>query len=107
MKRMSRVLSLALAAALCLAAALPASAASIDSKVTAAAGGMSHTLSLKDDGTVWVYYYDQKIDVTDLFEDGVCYVKLVNGDETLYMTIEYENGYSVSSDKYPEPESFN
>lgn len=61
----------------------------------------------KDDGTVWVYYYDQKIDVTDLFEDGVCYVKLVNGDETLYMTIEYDNGYSVSSDKYPEPESFN
>ena len=61
----------------------------------------------KDDGTVWVYYYDQKIDVTDLFEDGVCYVKLVNGDETLYMTIEYDNGYSVSNDKYPEPESFN
>ena len=61
----------------------------------------------KDDGTVWVYYYDQKIDVTDLFEDGVCYVKLVNGDETLYMTIEYDNGYSVSSDKYPEPVSFN
>ena len=55
MKRMSRVLSLALAAALCLAAALPASAASIDSKVTAAAGGMSHTLALKDDGTVWAW----------------------------------------------------
>ena len=55
MKPLSRVLSLALAAALCLALALPASAASIDSRVTAAAGGMSHTLALKDDGTVWAW----------------------------------------------------
>ena len=61
----------------------------------------------KEDGTVWVYYYNQKIDVTDSFEDGVCYVKLVNGDETRYLTIKYDDGYSVSSQKYPSPDSFN
>ena len=61
----------------------------------------------KDDGTVWVYYYDQEIEITDLFENGICRVKLVNGEETLYMTVEYDNGYSVSPDKYPDPESFN
>ena len=61
----------------------------------------------KDDGTVWVYYYDQEIEITDLFEDGICRVKLVNGEETLYMTVEYDNGYSVSPDKYPDPDSFN
>ncbi len=61
----------------------------------------------EDDGTVWVYYYDQKMNVTDSFEDGVCYVKLVHGEETLYMTIKYDNGYSISPDKYPDPKSFN
>lgn len=61
----------------------------------------------EDDGTVWVYYYDQKIDVTDSFEDGICRVKLVNGEETLYMTIKYDDGYAVSSDKYPDANSFN
>ena len=61
----------------------------------------------EEDGSVWLHWFDQSLDITDRFEDGVCYVKLVNGDETLYMTIEYDNGYSVSSDKYPEPESFN
>lgn len=61
----------------------------------------------EDDGTVWVYYYDQKMNVTDSFEDGVCYVKLVHGEGTLYMTIKYDNGYSISPDKYPDPKSFN
>lgn len=57
----------------------------------------------KEDGTVWVYYYDQKIDITDRFEDDVCYVKVSNGDETLYMTVQYQNGWSASPHKYVEP----
>lgn len=57
----------------------------------------------KDDGTVWVYWYNQKINITDKFEDDVCYVKLVNGDETLYMTVKYENGYSTSHRKFLAP----
>lgn len=56
----------------------------------------------KDDGTVWVYWYDQKVEITDKFEDGVCYVKLVNGKETLYLTVT-ENGYSASPNKFLRP----
>lgn len=61
----------------------------------------------KDDGTVWVYYYDQKIEITDMFEDDVCYVKVSNREETLYMTIKYQGGYGASPHKYPNPDSFN
>lgn len=56
-----------------------------------------------DDGSVWVYWYDQKIDITDKFEDGVCYIKLVNGEETLYMTAKYQDGWSTSFNKFVEP----
>ena len=54
----------------------------------------------QDDGSVWVYWFDQKIDITDKFEDNICYVQLINDDDTLYMTIEYQNGYSSSLNKY-------
>lgn len=59
----------------------------------------------EEDGSVWVYWYDQKVDITDSFVDGVCYVKLVHGDETLYLTVEYGNGWSSSPHKYLEPDS--
>lgn len=61
----------------------------------------------EDDGTVWVYWFNQKIDITDKFENGVCYVKLVNGGETLYMTVKYDNGWATSPNKYLFPEEFN
>lgn len=61
----------------------------------------------KDDGTVWVYYYDQKIDITDKFEDGICYVKISNGNETIYMTIKYRDGWCTSPYKYISPSNFN
>lgn len=61
----------------------------------------------KDDGTVWVYYYDQKIEITDKFEDDICYLKLSNGDGTLYMTIKYQDGWCSSPHKYESPHSFN
>lgn len=60
-------------------------------------------VNYKDDGSVWVYWFDQKVDITDKFEDDICYVKLVNGDKTLYMTIKYKNGYSSSPKKYISP----
>lgn len=59
----------------------------------------------KEDGTVWVYYYDQKIEVTDRFQDDICYVKVSNGDETLYMTIKYQGGWCTSPHKYESPDS--
>lgn len=57
----------------------------------------------QEDGSVWVYWYDQKIDITHKFEDGVCYIKLTNGDETLYMTAKYQDGWSTSPHKFLEP----
>lgn len=56
-----------------------------------------------DDGSVWVYWYNQKIDITDKFENGVCYIKLVNGDEILYMTAKYQDGWSTSPHKFSAP----
>lgn len=56
-----------------------------------------------EDGTVWIYYYDQEIEITDRFKDGVCYAKVSNGDETLYMTILYQDGWCSSPHKYISP----
>ena len=54
----------------------------------------------KDDGSVWLYYKDQKMDITDRFEDGICYVKLTDGKDTKYLTIKYNDGYAMSDSKY-------
>lgn len=61
----------------------------------------------KDDGTVWIFYYDQKIDITDKFEDDICYATVSNGEETIYMTIEYQNGFLINPYKYVSPSAFN
>jgi len=62
----------------------------------------------EENGTVWVYYCNQKIEITDKFDDqGVCYVQLKDGEGVLYMTIKNQNGYSTSRHSYPTPESFN
>ncbi len=61
----------------------------------------------EEDGSVWVYWYDQKLEITDKFEDGICYVKLDNGEKVLYMTVKYQNGYSTSTRKYVTPSEFN
>lgn len=61
----------------------------------------------EDDGSVWVYWLDQKVDITDKFENDICYVKLENEEETLYMTVKYQNGYATSPNKYLSPSTFN
>lgn len=61
-----------------------------------------------DDGSVWVYYHNQRIEITDKFDDdGVCYVKVAEGEKTYYLTVKYENGYNISESKFVSPESFN
>lgn len=60
-----------------------------------------------DDGTVWLYYHNQSMEITDNFENGVCYVTVNDGDKTLYVTVKYQNGYAVSEDKYVSPDEFN
>lgn len=65
-------------------------------------------VAFEPDGTVTVYYLDQKLDVTDKFdEDGVCYVQLEGGEKTIYMTIKRGNGYATSTTKYILPNEFN
>lgn len=57
-----------------------------------------------EDGTVWVYYHDDAVEITDLFdEDGVCYVQINTEDGPIYLTVEYQDGFSYSSHSYPEP----
>ena len=53
-------------------------------------------------------YYGEKLDITHQFDDdGVCYVQLTNGEETVYLTVKYQNGYAMSSQKYLSPHEFN
>lgn len=67
----------------------------------------SPEVAYKEDGSVWVYWFDQKIEITDKFENDVCYVQLVNGDATLYMTVKYGNGSATSPHRYLSPLEFN
>ncbi len=63
----------------------------------------SPDVQYKDDGTVWLYYQDQVVEITDKFEDGVCYTQLKSDEGVLYLTIEYKSGFSISPNKYIDP----
>lgn len=67
----------------------------------------SPDVEYNDDGTVWLYYKNQKIEITDKFKDDVCYVKVQDGDEILYVTVKYQNGLAYSNEKYVEEDEFN
>lgn len=61
----------------------------------------------RDDGSVWVCYHSEKIEITDRFdEDGICYVQLKTDSGALYLTIKYYEGYSSSPHSYPSPRVF-
>ncbi len=61
----------------------------------------------EDDGSVWVYWLDQKVNITDKFVDGVCYVKLVKeGEKTMYVTVKYRGGYAAGYHRYEDPNSW-
>lgn len=64
-------------------------------------------VSYEENGRVLVYYLNQKLDVTDQFEDGFCYVQLHAGEEITYLTIKYQDGYAMSPHGYIQPENFN
>ncbi len=62
----------------------------------------------EEDGTIWVYSLDQKIEITDKFDEhGVCYVQIKDSKGVLYVTIKYQNGFSTSRHSYPNPRFFN
>lgn len=61
----------------------------------------------REDGSVWIYYMDQAMEITDQFnEENVCYVQLKNGTETLYVTVKYQDGYAFSPYEFPQPQEF-
>ena len=70
------------------------------------------TVSRDDGGRIWVYYLKQKLDITDKFEDGYCYVKLEADGETKYMTVKYSDpscgglGYGLSTHAFLQPNEF-
>ena len=57
----------------------------------------------REDGSVWVHWLGQSVDITGRFDDGLCYVKLENGGEALYLTVEYGGGYTASPHRYVAP----
>ena len=59
------------------------------------------------DGSIWVYWFDQKLEITDKFKKDICFVKLVNDKDTIYMTVKYQNGYAISHEKFIQPWEFN
>lgn len=68
----------------------------------------SPNVEYREDGSVWVCYHDQKMEITDRFdEDGICYVQLKTDSGTLYLTVKYNDGYSASPNGYLSPEEFN
>ena len=62
----------------------------------------------REDGTIWIYYMDQAMEITGKFdENNCCFVQLRNGTDTLYVTVRKDNGYSWSSTEFAQPEEFN
>lgn len=58
-----------------------------------------------EDGTVWVYYYDQQINITDLFdEDGICRILLTHDGVTSYLKVTREENGSYPYSQRNEPE---
>ena len=65
-------------------------------------------VTYNEDGTVYVYYRDQAIDITNNFDDnGICYTHVKSGDKEFFMTIKYNGGYGINTDKYPNAKDFN
>lgn len=62
----------------------------------------------EEDGSVWVYCKNQKIDITDQFdEEGMCYLTLKMDDTEVYMTIKYKGSFAFDKHKYPSQEFLN
>ncbi len=67
----------------------------------------SPDVQYEEDGRAILYYRNQTEDITDLFEDGVCYIKLLRDEGPLYVTVKYQNGLATSPEWYLSPEEFN
>ena len=61
-------------------------------------------VEMDDKGNVLVCYHNQVVDITDQFEDGICYVHLQDSEEELYLTVLKDDegiaGYSTNPNRY-------
>ena len=50
----------------------------------------SPELEYKEDGSIWIYYQDQKIDITNQFDaNGICHISISSQNgQTLDITVE-------------------
>lgn len=56
-------------------------------------------------GKVWVYYYDQQIDITDQFgQDGICRIMLSHDGATFYLKVIRKEDGSYPYSQRDEPE---
>ncbi len=65
------------------------------------AAGLNNSagIDVDEDGKVWIYYYDQKIDITDSFdENGACSLTLAHENQTAHLEItkDEDGGYSFT-----------
>ena len=68
----------------------------------------SPEVDYREDGTVWIYYMNQAMEISDRFnDDNICFVQLKNGKDTLFVTIKYDDGYAWSPSAFVQPDSFN
>ncbi len=71
---------------------------------------INESISIKEDedGKVWVYYQDQKTEITDLFDaNGVCGFNLNQGDQAVYVEItkNADGSYSFTQTNDESPTS--
>ena len=71
----------------------------MDEYIEDLSGNPAEVLEVNDEGRVMLYWYDQAVDITDRFEDGVCRLTLTHEDETMYFTVmdAGDGAYSVSA----------
>ncbi len=70
------------------------------------AEGMSRSVDIDvtEDRKIWIYYYDQKVEITDSFdENGLCNLTLTHEDETIHLEItkDEDGGYSFTQTTIP------
>ena len=59
------------------------------------------------DGKAIFTFYDQVLDITNLFVDDVCYITINHEGKPKYITVKYQNGLAMSPNRYLNPEEFN
>ena len=67
-------------------------------------------VNVDENGRVWVYYYDQKEDITDSFDEyGICNVTLTHEEKPLYVkVIKNDDGnYTYTQTDDPDKEPIN